>query len=84
MTSSRSEHPTLGHLPSAVLQPRSGSPTANSSPTELTASATLRSPFGFPPGITSSGKMAGASRSGAGSPSHELGGAARPFSKRFV
>lgn len=79
MTSSRSEHPTLGYLPSAVLQPRSGSPTANSSPTEPTASATLRSPFGFPPG-----KMAGASRSGAGSPSHELGGAARPFSKRYA
>ncbi|OBT76736.1 hypothetical protein VF21_03883 [Pseudogymnoascus sp. 05NY08] len=82
MASSRSEHPSLGYLPpSMMLQPRSGSSTGNTSPIELPNSS-ARSPFGNPPGLTSVGKMAGNSRSGAGSPSHELGSASRLFSKR--
>ena len=84
MTSSRPEHPSLGYLPTVLLQPRSGSPSANNSPTELTGGSSIRAPFGFPPGLTSGGKMAGTPRSGAGSPSHELGGASRPFSKRYA
>ncbi|OBT49983.1 hypothetical protein VE04_09781, partial [Pseudogymnoascus sp. 24MN13] len=83
MASSRSEHPSLGYLPpSMMLQPRSGSSTGNTSPIELPNSSSARSPFGNPPGLTSVGKMAGNSRSGAGSPSHELGSASRLFSKR--
>ncbi|KFY82620.1 hypothetical protein V500_10424 [Pseudogymnoascus sp. VKM F-4518 (FW-2643)] len=66
-----------------MLQPRSGSSTGNTSPIELpNSSSSARSPFGNPPGLTSVGKMAGTSRSGAGSPSHELGSASRLFSKR--
>src|SRR5438309_1971048 len=68
--SSRSDHPTLGYLPP------SGSSTANTSPTEPNA---LRSPFGITGGLTS-GKMAGTTRSGAGSPSQfSPGGANNGF-----
>ncbi|KAI9742597.1 MAG: hypothetical protein M1818_003738 [Claussenomyces sp. TS43310] len=82
MSSSRPEHPTLGYLPSSVmLQPRSASSTSNNSPTDAVGGAG-RSPFGNPSGPTSAVKMAGSTRSGAGSPSHELGGTSRLFSKR--
>ncbi|ESZ89741.1 hypothetical protein SBOR_9875 [Sclerotinia borealis F-4128] len=87
MSNNRSEHPNLGHLPQpAVKFPRSGSPTANTSPTEATIGATpLRSPFGLP-SLNLAGKMASNTRSGAGSPSHELGSsgasASRLYSKR--
>ncbi|KAH8653233.1 hypothetical protein BGZ60DRAFT_180906 [Tricladium varicosporioides] len=82
MSSARSDHLTLGYLPtpSATL-PRSGSSTANTSPTEPTSGNALRSPFGLPGGLNSAGKMAGNTRSGAGSPSHDLGSASRLFSK---
>ncbi|QSZ30021.1 hypothetical protein DSL72_004539 [Monilinia vaccinii-corymbosi] len=74
MSNKRSEHLNLGHLPQpAVGFPRSGSSTANTSPTEATIGGTpLRASFGISP-LNSAGKMANNTRSGAGSPSHELG-----------
>lgn len=85
MTSSRSDQPTLGYLPAPVLhQSRSTSPGTNQSPTEPVPGSAVRSPFSFPGGLSSVGKMAGTSRSGAGSPSHDLGSTIRPFSKRYV
>ncbi|KAI9641521.1 hypothetical protein NHQ30_010333 [Ciborinia camelliae] len=73
MSNKRSEHLNLGHLPTpAVGFPRSGPSTANTSPTEASiGGAPLRSPFGLS-SLNSSGKMASNTRSGAGSPSHEL------------
>lgn len=79
MSSARSEHLTLGYLP-----PRSGSSTANNSPTEPSSGSALRSPFGIPGGLNSAGKMASNTRSGAGSPSHELGGTRTLYSKRYA
>jgi protein JSN1 len=82
-SSARADPPTLGYLPPGL--PRSGSSTANTSPTEANggsngASGALRSsPF---LGAMNAGKMAGSTRSGAGSPSHDLGGSSRLFSKR--
>jgi protein JSN1 len=82
MSSARSEHLKLGYLPQpSIGLPRSGASTANNSPTEVSASA-LRSPFGVPGGLNSAGKMTGNARSGAGSPSHDLGNSSRVFSKR--
>ncbi|KAF4622777.1 hypothetical protein G7Y89_g14249 [Cudoniella acicularis] len=82
MSSARSDHLTLGYLPTPSANlPRSGSSTANTSPTEPTSGNALRSPFGIPGGLNSAGKMAGNTRSGAGSPSHDLGNASRLFSK---
>ncbi|KAL3419152.1 hypothetical protein PVAG01_09374 [Phlyctema vagabunda] len=78
--SSRSEHLTLGYLPQPGTG-RSGSSTASTSPTEP-ASGSLRSPYNLPGNLNPTGKMATNTRSGAGSPSHELGGASRLFSKR--
>ncbi|CZT03531.1 related to RNA binding protein [Rhynchosporium agropyri] len=75
MSSARSEHLTLGYLP-----PRSGNSTATNSPTEPSSGNALRSPFGLPGSLNSAGKMANNTRSGAGSPSHELSG--RLFSSK--
>ncbi len=85
MSSARSEHLTLGYLPtSSASLPRSGSSTANTSPTEPSSGNALRSPFGIPgSSMTSAVKMASNTRSGAGSPSHELGGARTLYSKRY-
>ncbi|KAH8594921.1 hypothetical protein B0O99DRAFT_166985 [Bisporella sp. PMI_857] len=86
MSSTRSDHLTLGYLPTpqtAVNPPRSGSSTANTSPTEASSGNSLRSPFGISGAFNSANKMAGNTRSGAGSPSHEpLGSASRIYSKR--
>jgi len=86
MSSSRSDHLTLGYLPqTGGNPPRSGSSTANTSPTEASSGSSLRSPFGLSGGLNSAGKMSGNTRSGAGSPSHEqLGTSSRIFSKRYV
>ncbi|RKL34740.1 Pumilio domain-containing protein C56F2.08c [Fusarium proliferatum] len=77
MSTSRSEHLALGY---ASSQPRSGSPSASNSPIDPLPPS--RSPFGLSGGLNPSSKMAGISRSGAGSPSHELPGSSRLFSKR--
>jgi len=86
MSSSRSDHLTLGYMPqTGGNPPRSGSSTANTSPTEASSGSSLRSPFGLSGGLNSAGKMSGNTRSGAGSPSHEqLGSSSRIFSKRYV
>ncbi|KAM3070147.1 hypothetical protein ACMFMG_003818 [Clarireedia jacksonii] len=85
MSTKRSEHLNLSHLPqSAVGYTRSGSSTANTSPTEPSTGGSLRSPFGLPGALSSTSKMASNTRSGAGSPSHELSGtsASRLFSSK--
>ena len=59
---------------------RSQSPGGGNSPVDPSGQQpSSRSPFGLAGGI-----MAGNSRSGAGSPSHDLSGSGRLFSKRFV
>ncbi|KAH8895028.1 hypothetical protein GQ53DRAFT_744456 [Thozetella sp. PMI_491] len=75
------EHLTIGYPPqTATAQNRSTSPTSTS-PNEPSPNSTIRSPFGLSPGLTPPSKMSGATRSGAGSPSHDMG-ANRLFSKR--
>lgn len=74
---------TIGYPPqTASAQGRSTSPTTTSPNDPQSAASTLRSPFGLSPGLTSTSKMPGASRSGAGSPSHEMAASGRLFSKR--
>ncbi|RSM17298.1 hypothetical protein CDV31_003853 [Fusarium ambrosium] len=80
MSTSRSEHLTLGYASQSASQPRSTSPSANNSPIDPLPPS--RSPFGLSGGLNPSGKMASNSRSGAGSPSHEMSGSSRLFSKR--
>lgn len=84
MSTARSDHLTIGNYAQAASGQRSTSPTtSNTSPIDPTAPS-LRSPFGLSGGLSSASKMSGAARSGAGSPSHEMGaaGAGRLFSKR--
>ncbi|WEW57786.1 hypothetical protein PRK78_003253 [Emydomyces testavorans] len=77
--SSRAEgHLNLGYLPAA--QPRSGTSTGSSSPSELQASGSMKSAFGGSNGIVSASGSIGSARRTAGSPSHEL--SARIYSKR--
>ncbi|KAJ6785834.1 hypothetical protein PWT90_10242 [Aphanocladium album] len=83
MSAPRPDHLGLGYSahPGAA-QGRSGSPNSNNnSPIEPSASST-RSHFGLSAGLNSTAIMAGNSRSGAGSPSHDLGASSRLFSKR--
>ncbi|KAL2123316.1 hypothetical protein VTJ04DRAFT_3771 [Mycothermus thermophilus] len=85
-TSRPGEHLTVGYPPQTLSAPgRSNSPTAPSPNDPQSAGSALRSPFGLSPGLspglTPTSKMSGASRSGAGSPSHEMA-AGRLFSKR--
>ncbi|KAK1674518.1 hypothetical protein BDP55DRAFT_554151 [Colletotrichum godetiae] len=81
--STRSDHLAIGYPPQSATQNRSTSPTANNtSPIDPTAGSSVRSPFGLPGGLNHSNKMASASRSGAGSPSHEMPGSSRLYSKR--
>ncbi|KAI0128876.1 hypothetical protein BJ170DRAFT_350062 [Xylariales sp. AK1849] len=87
MSSARSEHMTLGFPPNiANSQGRSTSPTtttSSQSPIEPTSASAIRSPFGMSNPLNPSGsKMAGTTRSGAGSPSHDMPGSSRLFSKR--
>ncbi|KAJ3478893.1 hypothetical protein NLG97_g8457 [Lecanicillium saksenae] len=85
MSAPRPDHLGLGYSshPGAA-QGRSGSPNSNNnSPIDSSASS-ARSHFGLSAGLNSTAIMAANSRSGAGSPSHELGGSSRLFSKRYV
>ncbi|KAI1854831.1 hypothetical protein JX266_000949 [Neoarthrinium moseri] len=80
MSSARSDHLTLGFA--NPNQGRSTSPTTTTK-SQSPIESSIRSPFGMsgtlnPPGS----KMAGTTRSGAGSPSHDLPGSSRLFSKR--
>ncbi|KAK4151514.1 hypothetical protein C8A00DRAFT_17084 [Chaetomidium leptoderma] len=82
-TSRPGEHLTIGYPPQTLsAQGRSNSPTTTSPNDPQSAGSTLRSPFGLSPGLTPTSKMSGASRSGAGSPSHEMAASGRLFSKR--
>jgi protein JSN1 len=76
MSSTRPEHVGIG-FPHPNSQPRSGSPSTSNSPSDPSA----RSPFGLPGGVNQAGVMAANTRSGTGSPSHDLGGPGRLFSK---
>lgn len=76
MTSRTDQRGPPGYAsPSVLLKPRSGSSTGNSSPIEPLNGSNGRSHFtNPPPGLGSLGNMSGTTRSGAGSPSHDLGG----------
>ncbi|ERT00740.1 uncharacterized protein SPSK_06899 [Sporothrix schenckii 1099-18] len=83
MSNSRSDL-TLSSFPQLGQQARSTSPaTSNPSPIDpSSASSSGRSPFGLPPpGLGGNSKIP-ASRSGNGSPSHDLGPSSRLYSKR--
>ncbi|KAI9832682.1 MAG: hypothetical protein M1819_004268 [Sarea resinae] len=74
-------HINLNYIPQlSASQPHSGSSTANTSPIESSAGNPMRSAFANANGYASAGSTPGATRLGAGSPSHELGG--RLYSKR--
>ena len=69
----------LNYIP--TTQPMSGTSTGRSSPSDLSAAAAVKSPFG-PSGLNGAAGSIGNARLGAGSPSHDLG--ARLYSKRLV
>ncbi|KAH8843305.1 hypothetical protein MCOR27_002379 [Pyricularia oryzae] len=77
MSTSRSDHLTINNYAQAASgQQRSSSPTTSTSPNDPLG-APMRSPFGI-----SSSKMQGISRSGNGSPSHDLGASSRLYKSR--
>lgn len=80
MSNPRSEHLAFGYTSQPTAQGQSTSSTSQS-PNEPTSGSSLRSPFGLSGGL-GSGKMANPTRSGSGSPSHEMGGSSRLFPKR--
>lgn len=84
MSTSRSEHLSFGYSSQPTAQGRSTSPATSHSPNEPTSGSSLRSPFGLSTGGLGSAKMANPTRSGSGSPSHEMGGSSRLFAKRYV
>ncbi|KAI1376686.1 hypothetical protein F4677DRAFT_445007 [Hypoxylon crocopeplum] len=81
MSTARSEHLTIGYPPKSA-NGRSTSPTTNFPPIDSPGASSVRSPFGMSGVMNPPGKMAGTTRSGAGSPSHETAGSSRLFSKR--
>ncbi|KAI0480652.1 hypothetical protein GGR56DRAFT_284729 [Xylariaceae sp. FL0804] len=82
MSTARSEHMTIGFPPKSANSQRSTTPTASGSPAEPSSASAIRSPFGMSGIMNPAGKMAGTSRSGAGSPPHDPAGSSRLFSKR--
>ncbi|KAH6693995.1 hypothetical protein F5X68DRAFT_48227 [Plectosphaerella plurivora] len=82
MSTSRPDQLPIGYPTQSASLTRSTSPQANTSPVDPTSASALRSTFGPPPGLGAASKMANNTRSGAGSPSHDLSGAGRLFSKR--
>lgn len=83
MSASRSDHLALGYSSHSASQNRSNSPSATNSPIDP-LSTTARSVFGLPGSMNSSSIISSNTRSGTGSPSHEMAGSSRLFSKRFV
>ncbi|KAK5990233.1 Pumilio domain-containing protein P35G2.14 [Cladobotryum mycophilum] len=81
MSASRSDHLALGYSSHPANQNRSNSPSANNSPIDPLALSN-RQAFGLAGGMNPNNLMAGSTRSGAGSPSHEMAGSSRLFSKR--
>ncbi|KAI0202175.1 hypothetical protein F4808DRAFT_81375 [Astrocystis sublimbata] len=83
MSSARSEHLSIGYPPQSAGSQRSTSPVTHISPAESPSGSSIKSPFGMSGVMNSGSKMGGASRSGAGSPSHDgTPGSARLYSKR--
>ncbi|KAJ3558082.1 hypothetical protein NPX13_g9792 [Xylaria arbuscula] len=82
MSSNRSEHLAIGYPPKSAGSQRSTSPVTHISPIESPSNSSIKSPFGMSGVMNQASKMGGASRSGAGSPSHDTPGSARLFSKR--
>ncbi|ROT35904.1 hypothetical protein SODALDRAFT_283469 [Sodiomyces alkalinus F11] len=80
MSTNRSDQLPIGYLHQSASV-RSNSP-SNTSPVDSAPGSAIRSSFGIPSGLNHPGKMATNTRSGAGSPSHEMPGSARLFSKR--
>ncbi|KAM0665288.1 hypothetical protein ACQRIU_005549 [Beauveria bassiana] len=83
MSAPRPDHLGLGYSshPGAT-QGRSGSPSSNNNSPIDTSASSARSHFALSSGLNSTAIMAANSRSGAGSPSHELGASSRLYSKR--
>ncbi|KAL7975415.1 hypothetical protein HDV63DRAFT_16259 [Trichoderma sp. SZMC 28014] len=81
MSASRSDHLALGYSSHSASQNRSNSPSATNSPIDP-LSTTARSVFGLPGSMNSSSIISSNTRSGTGSPSHEMAGSSRLFSKR--
>ncbi|PKK52416.1 hypothetical protein CI102_7648 [Trichoderma harzianum] len=81
MSASRSDHLALGYSSHSASQNRSNSPSATNSPIDP-LSAPTRSVFGLTGGMNSSSIIASNTRSGAGSPSHEMAASSRLYSKR--
>ncbi|CAM1505551.1 Fc.00g111880.m01.CDS01 [Cosmosporella sp. VM-42] len=81
MSTARPEHLTRGYSSQSASQTRSTSPSAGNSPIDPQLPSS-RSPFGLSGGLNAPGKMTSNPRSGAGSPSHEMAGSSRLFSKR--
>ncbi|KAL2819906.1 hypothetical protein BDW59DRAFT_118958 [Aspergillus cavernicola] len=71
-------HMSLNYIP--TTQPMSGTSTGRSSPSDPSATAALKPPFGSSTGLNGAAGAIGSARLGAGSPSHDLG--ARLYSKR--
>ncbi|PLB39723.1 putative RNA binding protein Jsn1 [Aspergillus candidus] len=72
-------HMSLNYIP--TTQPMSGTSTGRSSPSDLSASSAVKSPFGSANSLSGAAGSIGSARIGAGSPSHgDIG--ARLFSKR--
>ncbi|ROW17467.1 hypothetical protein VPNG_00963 [Cytospora leucostoma] len=87
MSSSRPEHLSIGKFaqPGGLGQSLSNPASANTSPNEASSGgASIRSPFGIQTasGLNPAAKMSSATRSGAGSPSHDP--LAAPGSGRFL
>ncbi|CRK28113.1 hypothetical protein BN1708_004550 [Verticillium longisporum] len=81
MSTSRSDQLPIGYPPQSASQTRSTSP-SSTSPADSALASGVRSSFGLPPGLNPPGKIASNSRSGTGSPSHEMPGSSRLYSKR--
>ncbi|KAM3510523.1 hypothetical protein MY11210_005823 [Beauveria gryllotalpidicola] len=83
MSAPRPDHLGLGYSSHpGASQGRSGSPSSNNNSPIDTSASSARSHFALSSGLNSTAIMAANSRSGAGSPSHELGASSRLFSKR--
>ncbi|KAI0552910.1 hypothetical protein F4679DRAFT_571356 [Xylaria curta] len=83
MSSARSEHLSIGYPPKSAGSQRSTSPVTHISPIESPSGSSIKSPFGMSGVMNPASKIGGASRSGAGSPSHDgTPGSARLYSKR--
>ncbi|KAI1824789.1 hypothetical protein F4861DRAFT_226816 [Xylaria intraflava] len=82
MSTVRSEHLAIGYQPKSTGSQRSSSPASHISPIESPSGSSIKSPFGMPGVMNPTSKIGGASRSGAGSPSHDAPGSTRLFSKR--